>query len=106
MLRKLKRPRILLALIISLSVPVLSVYFLYCDRAYDDLFFPETTYENADIDDLFLLPDCQSQLTFFGSIGSNALFPLFLPETTAIEQVSPFVSLLCCLEQEPLILRC
>lgn len=106
MLRGLKKPQILLTLIISLSVPILSGYLLYCDLADDDPFSPEAQYENEDLDDLFIVPDCQNQLTFFGSIGSNASFPVFLPETNAIEQVSPFCSLSSCLEQKPLVLRC
>jgi hypothetical protein len=106
MFRELKRSRFLFALIISLFVPVLSGYLLYCDIAEGDLYSPEATYENADIDDLFLLPVCQNQLKFFGSIESNALFPVFLPETNAIEQVSPFCSLLSYLEQKTLVLRC
>jgi hypothetical protein len=106
MLRGLKKPHILLALIISLSVPILSGYLLYCDLAEDDPFSPEAQYENEDLDDLFMVPDCQNQLTFFGSIGSNALFPVFLPETNAIEQVPPFCSLSSCLEQKTLVLRC
>jgi hypothetical protein len=106
MFRGLKKPQILLALIISLSVPILSGYLLYCDLADDNLFSPDAKYENADIDDLFLVADCQNQLKFFGSIGSNALFPLFLPETNAIEQVFRFCSLSFCLEQKTLVLRC
>jgi hypothetical protein len=106
MLKGLKTPRILLALIISLCVPILSGYLHYWDLADDDLFSPEEQYENADVDDLFLVPDCQNQLKFFGSIGSDALFPVFLSETNAIEQVSPFCSLVSCREQKNLVLRC
>jgi hypothetical protein len=106
MLRGLKKPQIILVLIISLSFPMLSSYLLYCDLADDDPFSPEARYENDDLDDLFMAPDCQNQLTFFGSIGSNVLFPVFLPETNAIEQVSPFCSLSSCLEQKTLVLRC
>ena len=106
MLRGLKKPQILLALIISLSIPILSGYFLYCDLAEDDPCSPEAQYENDDLDDLFLVPDCQNQLTFFGPIGSNALFPVFLLETNTTEQVSPFSSLSSCLEQETAVLRC
>ena len=106
MLRGLKRPQILLALIISLSIPVLSSYLIYSDIAEDDRFDPEAQCENDDLDDLFMVPDCQNQLTFSGSIGSNVLFPVFLPETNAIEQVSPFCSLSSCLEQKILVLRC
>ena len=106
MLRGLKKPQILLALIISLSIPILSGYLLYRDLADDDLFSPDSNYENEDIDDLFLIPDCRNQLKFFGSIGSNTLVPIFLPKTNAIEQVSPFCSLSSCLEQETLVLRC
>jgi len=106
MLRRLKKPKILLALIVSLSIPILSSYLTYCDLAEDDSFSPEAQYENDDLDDLFLVPDCQNQLTFFGPIGSNALFPAFLPETNAIEQVSPFCSLSSCPEQKTLVLRC
>ena len=106
MFRGLKRPRILFALIISLCVPVLSGYLLCCDVAQDDLFSPDGMYENADVDDLFLLPGCQNQLKFSGSIESNALFPVFLPEINAIEQVSPFCSLWFCLEKIILVLRC
>jgi hypothetical protein len=106
MLRGLKKTQILLALIISLSVPTLSGYLLYCDLADDNPFSPDAQYENEDLDDLFPVPDCQNQLTFSGSIGSNALFPVFLPETNAIEQVPLFCSLSSCLEQETLVLRC
>lgn len=106
MLRGLKEPQILLALIISLSIPILSGYLLYCDLADDDLFSPDAQYENVDLDDLFMVPDCQNQLTFSGSIGSNASFPAFLPETNAIEQVPLFCPLSSCLEQETLVLRC
>jgi len=106
MLRGLKKPQILLTLIISLSIPILSSYLIYCDIAEDDRFDPEAQYENEDLDDLFMVPDCQNQLTFSGSIGSNALFPVFLPETNAIEQVSLFCSVSSCLEQKPLVLRC
>jgi hypothetical protein len=106
MFRGLKKPQVLLALIISLSVPILSSYLLYCDLADDDLFSPDAKYENADIDDLFLVPDCQNRLKFFSSIGSNALFPLFLPETNAFEQVFPFCSLSSCVEQKTFVLRC
>jgi hypothetical protein len=106
MLRKLKKPCILLALIISLSVPILSGYMLYCDIAGDDFFSPDAEYENPDVDDLFLLPDCQSQFKFFGSIASNALFPVFLPESSALGKMSHFVSLSSCLEEKTLVLRC
>lgn len=103
MLRGLKKPQIFLALLISLSIPILSGYFLYCDLADDDLSHPEAQYENEDLDDLFVSPDSQNQLTFF---GSNALFSVLLPETNATEQVTPFCSLLSCLEKETLVLRC
>ena len=106
MLRGLKKPRILLALIISLSIPILSGYLVYCDLADDDSFSSDAQYENEDLDDLYMVPDCQNQLTFSGSIGSNVLFPVFLPETNAIEQVPLFCSLSSCLEQETLVLRC
>jgi hypothetical protein len=106
MLRGLKKPQILFTLIISLSIPILSGYLLYCDLADDDPFSPEAQYENEDLDDLFLVPDCRNQLTFFGSIGSNVLFPVFLLEANAIEQASPFCSLSSCLEQKTLVLRC
>ena len=106
MFRGFKKLQILLALVISLSVPILSGYLLYCDLADDDPFSTDAKYENADVDDSFLVPDCQTQLKFFRSIGSNALFPAFLPETNGIEPVSPFCPLSSYLEQETLILRC
>jgi hypothetical protein len=106
MLRGTKNPKILFALIISLSVPILSGYFLYYDLADDDPFSPDAQYENADMDDFFLVPDCQKEVKFSGSIESNALFPVFLLETNAIEQMSSFCSLLSCLEQKNLVLRC
>jgi len=105
MFRGFKKPQILLALIISLSVPVLSGYLLYCDLADDDLFSPDSKYENADMDDLFLVRDCQNQLQLFGSIGSNVLPPVFLPETNAIEQMTSLSSLFPCLGQHTLFLR-
>lgn len=106
MLRGLKKPQIFLALIISLSIPISSGYLLYCDFAEDDPFSPDAQQENADIDDLFLVASYKNQVKFFESIGSNALFPVFLPETNTIEQVPPFCSLLSCLEQKILVLRC
>lgn len=106
MLSGLKKFRILLALIMSLSVPVLSGYFLYFGLADDDLFSREEKFENPDLDDDYLLPDSQNHLNLFGSIGSIALFHVFFPETNAIEQVSPFCSLSSCLEQKTLVLRC
>jgi len=106
MFRRLKKPRILLALIISLSVPILSSYLIYCDIAEDDRFDPEAAYQYDDLDDLFMVPHSQNQLTFFGSIGPNGLFPVFPPEISAIEQVSPFCPLPSCPEQKPLVLRC
>jgi hypothetical protein len=106
MFRGMKNPKSLFALIISLSVPILSGYLLYCDLADEDPFSSDAQYENADIDDLFNVPNCENQLKFSGSIESNALFPLFLLETNAIEQVSPFCSLSSCLEQKNLVLRC
>jgi len=106
MLRRLKKPRILLALIISLSIPILSSYLIYCDIAEDDRFDPEAPYEYDDLDDLFIVPHSQNQLTFFGPIGSSALFPVFFVEINLIEQVSPFCPLPSCPEQKPLVLRC
>jgi len=106
MFRGFKKLQILLALIISLSIPILSGYLLCCDLADDDPFSTDAKYENADIDDSFLVPDCQTQLKFFGSSGSNALFPAFLPETHAIKRVFPSCFLSSCLGRETLILRC
>ena len=107
MLRKFKTPRILLALIISLIVPILSAYLLYCDISDDDLSSSHATYENADVDDLFVLPDCQNRLDFCISIGPTALLPVnIFPETNTIEQISPLCSPSSCLEQKTLVLRC
>jgi hypothetical protein len=106
MFRGLKKPRVLLALIISLFVPILSSYLIYCDIAEDDRFDPEAQYEYDDLDDFFIVPHSQNQLTFSGSIGLSALFPVFLVEINLIEQVSPFCFLPFCLEQKTLVLRC
>ena len=106
MFRGFKKPQILLALIISLSVPILSGYLLYSDLADDDPFSTDPQYENADIDDFFLVPDCQNQLKFFGTIGSSVLFPVFVPEANAIEQVFSLCSLSSHLEQKTFVLRC
>jgi len=107
MLRKLKRPRILFALIISLSVPILSAYFLYCDIADDDLSSSHATYENADVDDLFVLPDCQNRLNFSISIGPTALLPVnFFPETSVFKQLSPLSYQSSSLAQKTPVLRC
>ena len=106
MLRGLKKPQILLALIISLSVPVLSGYLLYCDLADDNLFSPDLKFENSDVDDLFLLPDCQNNLKLFGSIGSNGLFHVFFLETSVFKQLSLFSSQFSSLDQKTLVLRC
>ncbi len=106
MFRGMKYPKSLFALIICLSVPILSGYFLYCDLADNDPFSPDAQYENGDIDDLFSVPNCENQLKFSGSIESNALFPVFLLETNAIEQVSSYCSLSSCFEQKTLVLRC
>jgi len=106
MFRGLTKPRILLALIISLSIPILSAYLIYSDLADDDSFSTDAQYENDDLDDFFLVPDFQNQLKFFPSIESNTLYPAFLPETNAIEQVFPICFLPFCIEQETLVLRC
>jgi len=106
MLRGLKKPRVLLALVISLCVPIFSAYLLHCDLAENDLSSSNATYENDDIDDLFILPVCQHQLDFSRLIGSTALFPAFLPEPNVIEQLSPFCSLSSHLEKKILVLRC
>jgi len=103
---ELKKPRILLALTISLFIPVLSGYFLYCDLADDELFASGASYENVDIDDYIPVPDCQSQLKVFGSIGSNALFSVLFPEINAVEKGPPLFFLSSCPEQKPLALRC
>jgi hypothetical protein len=106
LLKGLNKFQILLTLIISLFIPILSGYLLYCELADDDLFSPDAEYEHADIDDFFLVSNFQNQLRFLGSIGSNTLFPVFLPETYTIEQVSSFCFLSSCVEQKPLVLRC
>jgi hypothetical protein len=106
MLRVMKNPKSLFALIICLSVPILSVYFLYCDLADDGPLSSEEQYENADIDDFFSVPNCENQLEFSGSIESNALCPVFLLETNTVEQVSFLCSLTPCFEQKDLVLRC
>ena len=101
-----KKFQILLTLIISLFIPILSGYLLYCDLADNDLFSQESEYEHADIDDFFLVSNFQNKLRSLGSIGSNTLSPAFLPETYTIEQVPPFCFLSSCVEQKPLVLRC
>ena len=106
MFRGLKKPQTVFALVILLSMPILSGYLLYCDLADDDPFSSDAQYENGDLDDLYMVPDCQNQLTFSGSIGSNVLFPVFLPETNAIEQMTSLSSLFPCLGQDTLVLRC
>jgi hypothetical protein len=106
MLRGLKKPQILLALVISLSLPPLSGYLLYCDLADDDFSYPDLKFENADIDDLFLVPDCQNHLKLFESIGSNALLDVFFPETSVFKQLSPLSYQSSSLVQETLVLRC
>ena len=106
MLGEFKKPRVILALIICLSVPFLSAYLIYCDIAEDDRFDPEAQYEYDDLDDFFIIPHSQNQLTFFGSIDSNSLSPVTLPEINAIEQASPFFFLPSSPEQKTLVLRC
>ncbi len=106
MLRRLKKLQILLALIISLSIPIYSGFLLFCDLAEDDPFSTDAKYENADIDDSFLVSNFQNQLKSFGSIGPNVLSPVLLPEIKAIEQVTPLTPLLSCLIEETFVLRC
>jgi hypothetical protein len=84
MLRGLKIPRILLALIISLSFPVLSGYLLYCNLADDDLLH-DLQFENPDVDNP--LPNCHNNLKLFGSIGSNVLFHVVFLETCLSERL-------------------
>ncbi len=106
MIRRLKKPHVLLALVISLSVPALSGYLLYCDLAEDDFYSPDLRFENADIDDLFLLPDCQHHLNLFESIGSNASLDVFFPEASVFKQLSPLSSQSSSRVQKTLVLRC
>ena len=100
------KPQILLALVISLSIPVLSGYLLYCDLAEDDFLSPNLKFENTDIDDLFLLPDCPNYLKPFESIGSNVLLNVIFPETSVFEQLSPLSYQFSSLVQKSLVLRC
>ena len=106
MLSGLRSIRILLALVISLSVPVLSGYFHYCALADDGLFSPDHKFENPDLDDIFLLPDCQNHSDLFGSTKSNALFHVFLPEASAFVQLSVFSPQFSSFDQKNLVLRC
>jgi hypothetical protein len=106
MLRKLKRPAILFAFIISLSIPVLSSYLLYCDLADDDLFSPDLKFENPDLDDLFLASYYQNNLKLFGSIGLSALFHVFFLEASVFEPLSLFPSQASSFNQNTLVLRC
>ena len=106
MLRRLKKPPILLALVISLSIPFLSGYLLYCDLSDDDSFSSDQQFENADIDDLFLLPDCQHHLKLFESIGSNILLNVYYPENSVFKEFSPFSCQSSSLVQKVLVLRC
>ena len=106
MLRELKRPRILFALTISLSIPALSAYFLYCDLTDNDSFSPDQKFENPDIDDLFLLPDCQHHLKLFKSIGLDVLLDVFYPENSVFKELSPLSYQPSPLVQKTLVLRC
>ncbi len=106
MLRRLKKPQILLALVISLSVPAFSGYLLYFDLAEDDSFSPDLKFENADIDDLFLLPDCQNHLKLFESIGSNALLDAVFPESSVFKQLSLLSYQSSSLVHKTPVLRC
>jgi len=106
MLKGLKWRQILIALIVTLSVPVLSSCLLYCDLAGGALFSADSKFENADIDDLFLLPDCHNHLKPVSSIGSNALLPGFFPQANAFKELSSFSPLSSSLNQKNLVLRC
>ncbi len=102
MLKALKRTEILLAFIISLSVPALSGYLIYCDIALDDPFSNDLQYENDDIDDFFLIPKSEHQISF----GSNAIFVFSLLEISGFEQVFYFCPTSLCPQQKTIVLRC
>ena len=51
-----EKPQIFLALIASLLILIHSGYLLHSDLAEDDLSSPDANYENADIDDDFVVP--------------------------------------------------
>ena len=106
MLKRLKKPAILLALVISLFIPAFSGYLLYCDLAEDDSVSPDQKFENADIDDFFLLPDCQHHVKLFESIGSSVLSQVFFPEASRFEQLPSFFCSSSFLVQGTLVLRC
>jgi hypothetical protein len=108
MVRRLKNPQIFLALIISVCIPIFLGYLSYCDLAEGDFFSPSAGFENADVDDIFLLPRSQNNLNLFGSIGSNALFfSVFFPEQTGVfEQPYLFSSQSSSLDKKTLVLRC
>jgi len=106
MLTGLRSIRILLALVMSLSVPVLSGYFLYCNFANEDFSSPDQRFENPNLDDIFLLSNCQNHSDLFGSTKSNALFHVFLPEASAFVQLSVFSPQFSSFDQKNLVLRC
>jgi hypothetical protein len=101
MLKALKRAEILLAFIISLSVPALSGYLIYCDIAFDDPFSIDLQYENDDIDDFFLIPKYEHQF----SMGSIELVIFSLPEISGFEQVFFFCPTSLCTQQKTIVLR-
>lgn len=105
MLRRLKRQH-LFALILSFSIPILSVYLLYCDVADNDLTSSHATYENDDVDDSVMVPDCQNQIDSLRLVASTGLFLLPLLEPGVIEQRPAFSFLPPLFEQTIVVLRC
>ena len=91
---------------ISLSIPVLSGYLVYCDLADDDLSSPDLAFENPDVDDIFLLPDSQNHLKLFGLLEPNGFLHALFPETNFFEQLSLNSSHSSSFDQETLVLRC
>jgi hypothetical protein len=93
--------QILLAIFISLSIPLFSAYFDYHDLAEADFFACDMSFENSDQDNLSIDPQNESEVFLSSAFSVTCTLSLDLPG-----QLSRLSFIPCPLDQKTFTLRC
>ena len=93
--------QILLAVFISLSIPLFSAYLDYCDLAEADFFACDMSFENPDQDNLPTGPQNESEVVLSGAFSVTSSLNPDLPG-----QLPHYSLTTCPLDQKTFTLRC
>ena len=93
--------QILLAVFISLSIPLFSAYLDYCDLAEADFFACDMSFENPDQDNLSIDPQNESEVFLSSAFSVTSTLSLDL-----LGQLPHFSFTTCSLDQKTFTLRC